>query len=144
MTEVSDEMVGPGAFARAICESEGRNWLSLGENTREDVERWLAAGRACAATIAALEAERDEALLRIAYLDEEIVDAAVEHNKRATAAESALATANARVERLEKALAWYGSLPKDWTINAGAGATYGDLYMLGERARAALTGGENG
>lgn len=52
MTEVSD--FGPSAFARAICESEGRNWLSLGENTREDVERWLAAGRACAALTAAL------------------------------------------------------------------------------------------
>lgn len=36
-----------GAYARAICESEGRNWLAL-DNPRADCERWIKAGQACA------------------------------------------------------------------------------------------------
>lgn len=42
-------------------------------------------------------------------------------------------------ERLKVALEWYASLPAEWTINAGAGLTYGNLHLLGEKARAALT-----
>lgn len=52
--------VDPAAvFARAICESEGREWTAL-DNSREDCERWFAAGRACAAlSIPAPQAQPD-------------------------------------------------------------------------------------
>lgn len=49
--EARAEAVAWGAFARAICESEGRDWTSL-DNSRADCERWFAAGRACAALAA--------------------------------------------------------------------------------------------
>lgn len=49
-------------LARAICESEGKEWTAL-DNTREDVERWFHLGEVTAASaqarIAELEAENE-------------------------------------------------------------------------------------
>lgn len=55
---------------------------------------------------------------------------------RAVAAEIAL-EADAEIARLRAALAWYADLPQAWEIKC-AGMAYGDLRLLGEKARAAL------
>jgi hypothetical protein len=52
-------------------------------------------------------------------------------------AQARAAVAEARVAELEKALKWYADLPKEWTIKADS-LSYGDLHLLGEKARAAL------
>lgn len=46
-----------------------------------------------------------------------------------------------RIERLEAALRWYANLPEDWEIITTTGGRMGDLQLLGEKARAALTEG---
>lgn len=76
-------------LARAICESEGKDWAAL-DNTREDVERWFRLGEVTAASAQAKIAE-----LRNAYCAAE--SDAMTLRKRATAAE-------ARADRLAKAL----------------------------------------
>lgn len=48
-------------LARAICESEGKEWTAL-DNTREDVERWFRLGEVTAASAqAAIDAEKARA-----------------------------------------------------------------------------------
>ncbi|BCH33166.1 hypothetical protein MesoLjLc_50960 [Mesorhizobium sp. L-8-10] len=42
------------------------------------------------------------------------------------------------VKVLRDALGWYANLPKEFTIVAGSGLTYGDLHLLGEKARSVL------
>lgn len=116
-------------------------------------------------TVAVLVAERDELGAENTYLREELSDknlalnnwynAAVYENAegvhlwkdRATAAESALAAANARVERLADELESSASLLE---VMAESAADRGDtveqsmMEVMAGRARAALTGGNNG
>lgn len=108
-------------LARAICESEGKDWAAL-DNTREDVERWFRLGEVTAASaqarIAELEAENDvlkvEVIgLRAAIFGSHDYDPALRHGNfiemaRATedGRQGALAratAAEARADRLAKA-----------------------------------------
>lgn len=68
-------------------------------------------------------ADRDE---RVHYA-EGVADLAMRHRD----------AAEARVAELEKAMEWYGSLPKQWEIKSN-NLAYGDCHTLGERARATL------
>ena len=79
-------------LARAICESEGKDWAAL-DNTREDVERWFRLGEVTAASAQARIAELESALAAAQNADAEN-DAHL--RCRATAAE-------ARADRLAKA-----------------------------------------
>ena len=80
-------------LARAICESEGKEWTAL-DNTREDVERWFRLGEVTAASAqAAIDAEK----AKVAELEADV-----------TAAHAAgrflIAAEKARADRLAKAL----------------------------------------
>lgn len=100
-----------------------------------------------AETVVALEAERDEAR-RLLKQKSEQRDAEF---RRAALAETDLATANARVERLEKALEPFADVsgegdedfPDDTTVTLKFGRTLDLTLTLGDFRRAALTGGEN-
>ena len=40
--------------------------------------------------------------------------------------------------RLRDVLGWYANLPQEWTVQTETGLTYGDLKLIGEKARTAL------
>jgi hypothetical protein len=134
-------------------------WVRLIAGTPIENDLIVNMANAIRATTTALVADRDEALSRIAYLEEEIVrirDVAIDHNVRATTTEAALATANARIAGLEKALAELVSafdharlVPSrgvgGMTIKANIrnSVYHGVPAWPVEEARAALTGGED-
>jgi hypothetical protein len=115
----------------------------MAERTLADVVTTIECGdfyRDYDQSVADLKLLRDAASLReqLARVqrDLEIASEAVDLNYGY--AQGHLARAEAEVARMRSALDWYANLPKGWTITAGS-LTYGDLHLLGEKARAALT-----
>ncbi|PZT99881.1 MAG: hypothetical protein DI624_04200 [Brevundimonas sp.] len=99
------EVALSAVLARAICESEGKEWAAL-DNTREDVERWFRLGEITAASAqAAIDAEK----AKVAELEALVAS----YRKTADLEAQGCDAAEARVDRLaeiasklDAAIAW--------------------------------------